>query len=313
MLSTYNVDSSRLLASGDMKAPFVDAAYLDFDYIPEQARSFFDVGEEYDWMPKRRSLRQGSAFKGIEYFTIEKGSAAESFFRADTMRELVQVVNFEFPKSCKDEQGKQVEKYCLYVKVDASLDISVTVEAGMTFVDVNNPDITAHMKLSVSLKKGDDGAVLDLNFEAGGCAVVFQLGEGFSLSINVCITGKASGESLLQPDKRTFSGSVELKVSFNVNVPVAGSIIHWAITASLSVTAKPHNDITAYGSLGTDISLWIAGAGVSIDIKGNTIDNMANKWEFVSGVNFNAWVKILFWGKSWNHRWEIWHAGPVTF
>mmetsp|Transcript_8524 Transcript_8524/g.9550 ORF Transcript_8524/g.9550 Transcript_8524/m.9550 type:complete len:323 (-) Transcript_8524:69-1037(-) len=44
MLSTYNVDSSRALAAGDMKVPFVDSAYLDFDYIPEQARSFFEDG-----------------------------------------------------------------------------------------------------------------------------------------------------------------------------------------------------------------------------------------------------------------------------
>ncbi|KAF4697250.1 hypothetical protein FOZ60_009874 [Perkinsus olseni] len=314
MFSTYNVDSSRLLSTGDMKVPFVDSAYLTVDYIPESARAFFEDGEDYDWIPEHRSLRQGAGFKGIQYFTIEKGSAADSFFRANRMRELIQIAKFEFPKSCKDKDGKQIPgKYCLYVQLDVTTDPSVSLEAGMTFVDVNNPDITAHLKLAVSLKDTDGSAVLDLSFEAGGCAVVFQVGEGFSLSINVCITGKASGENLLQADKRTFSGSVELTVSFNVNVPVAGSIIHWAITAKLGVTAKPQNDISAYGSLGTDVSLWIAGAAVSIDIKGNTVSHMANRWEFVSGVNFNAWVKVLFWGTSWSHRWEIWHAGPVTF
>mmetsp|Transcript_4075 Transcript_4075/g.3661 ORF Transcript_4075/g.3661 Transcript_4075/m.3661 type:complete len:83 (+) Transcript_4075:306-554(+) len=78
-------------------------------------------------------------------------------------------------------------------------------------------------------------------------------------------------------------------------------------------TAKPKNEITAYGSIGTSVSLHIAGADVSIDIKGQTVDHLANKWEFVSGVNFNAWVDVFFWSKSWNDRWEIWHAGPVTF
>ncbi|EER18960.1 hypothetical protein Pmar_PMAR018424 [Perkinsus marinus ATCC 50983] len=315
MLSTYNVDSSRVLSTGDVHAPFVDAGYLNVDYIPEKARAFFEDGNDYDWMPKHRSLRLGTTgFKGIQYFTIEKGSAADSFFRVNTKRNLVQLHKFEFPSSCKDKEGKQIPgKYCLFVEIDATTDPSITIAAGMTFVDVTNPDITAHLKLGVSLKDTDGSAVLDLSFEAGGCAVVFQLGDGFSLSINVCITGKASGENLLQPDKRTFSGSVELKVSFNVNVPVAGSIINWAITAKLSVTAKPKNEITAYGSIGTSVSLHIAGADVSIDIKGQTVDHLANKWEFVSGVNFNAWVDVFFWSKSWNDRWEIWHAGPVTF
>ncbi|KAF4728234.1 hypothetical protein FOZ62_015267, partial [Perkinsus olseni] len=115
------------------------------------------------------------------------------------------------------------------------------------------------------------------------------------------------------PDKRTFAAEIEIKVTFNVNVPVAGSIIHWDVWAKVGCTAAPNNNITAYGEIGTSVSLWIAGAGVSIDVKGNTMDHLPNKWQFFSGVNLNAWVNVLFYKNDWHWRWEIWHASPVYF
>ncbi|KAF4649403.1 hypothetical protein FOL47_002118, partial [Perkinsus chesapeaki] len=123
---------------------------------------------------------------------------------------------------------------------------------------------------------------------AGGCATVWQYGGTVSLSIVVCISGKASGKDLLQPD-RSFAAEIEIKVTFNVNVPIKGSLIDWTITAKVGCTAAANNNITAYGSIGTSISLWVAGAGVSIDIKGNTMDHLPNKWQFFSGVNLDAW------------------------
>mmetsp|Transcript_17092 Transcript_17092/g.14541 ORF Transcript_17092/g.14541 Transcript_17092/m.14541 type:complete len:113 (+) Transcript_17092:131-469(+) len=109
------------------------------------------------------------------------------------------------------------------------------------------------------------------------------------------------------------SAEIEIKATFNVNVPVAGSIINWSIWAKIGCTAAANNNITAYAEIGTSVSLLIAGAGVSVDIKGNTMDHLPNKWQFFSGVNLNAWVNVLVYKNSWNWRWEIWHASPVYF
>ncbi|KAF4664931.1 hypothetical protein FOL47_004884 [Perkinsus chesapeaki] len=311
MYQTYRVDSQRRLAEAG-SIPLVMPEYISGDFLPERSRAFFEDHVAVDWMSARRSLRQSGS--GIEYFTIQENSAADIYFHALSQRQLVKVFSFEFPKGCSD--GKSADpnqKYCLFAQVDASLDVSVSVKAGMTYKDVVNPDITAHLSLSVSLKKDADAAVLDLSFEAGGCAVVFQFGEGVSLSINVCISGKASGTSLLQPDKRTFYGEAAVSVSFNVNLPKIGNIINWTIEAKISCTAKPHNDISAYGMIGTSVSIKLAGAGVSLDIKGNTVEQIANKWEFVSNVNFNAFVGFWKFKKTWDKHWQLWHAGPVQF
>ncbi|KAF4653817.1 hypothetical protein FOL47_010281 [Perkinsus chesapeaki] len=117
--------------------------------------------------------------------------------------------------------------------------------------------------------------------------------------------------------KPSFFAEVEVKVTFNVNLPVIGSIINWSLWAKLSCTAAANNDITVYGAIGTDVAIDIlgfgGGAGVSVDIEGRTLDNLPNKWEFFSGVNLNAWVNVLVYKNRWNWRWEIWHASPVYF
>ncbi|EER19254.1 hypothetical protein Pmar_PMAR007741 [Perkinsus marinus ATCC 50983] len=65
--------------------------------------------------------------------------------------------------------------------------------------------------------------------------------------------------------------------------------------------------------IGTSVSLKVAGAGVSLDIKGNTVEHIANQWEFASNVNFNAFVGFGKFKKTWENHWELWHAGPVKF
>ncbi|EEQ98580.1 hypothetical protein Pmar_PMAR003901 [Perkinsus marinus ATCC 50983] len=315
MYNTYRIDSRRHLGGGaGNSGPPVLTDHIAPDLLPERSRVFVEENDLVDWMSERRSLRQNGMSKGIKYFTIEENSAADLYFHALAHRQLVQVLNFEFPQGCSSgKSADATKKYCLFASVDASLDKSITVKAGMTYKDVLNPDITAHLSLSVSLKKTSDAAVLDLEFEAGGCAVVFQFGEGVSLSINVCIYGKAGGKSLLQPDNRTFHGEAGVSVSFNVNLPTVGSVINWTIEAKVNCTAKPHNEISAYGMIGTSVSLKVAGAGVSLDIKGNTVEHIANQWEFASNVNFNAFVGFWKFKKTWENHWELWHAGPVKF
>ncbi|KAF4646472.1 hypothetical protein FOL47_006172, partial [Perkinsus chesapeaki] len=155
----------------------------------------------------------------------------DTFFHTEYNRRMVELVKFEFPKNCRDDKGKQVQRYCIFVSADATME-KFTLKGGMTFVDVNDDNVSAHLTLSIEIQKSEGSPVLNLSVEAGGCAVVWQYGEGVSLNIVVCITGKASGKDLLQPD-RSFAAEIEIKATFNVNVPVAGSIINWSIWAKI--------------------------------------------------------------------------------
>ncbi|EER10062.1 hypothetical protein Pmar_PMAR007059 [Perkinsus marinus ATCC 50983] len=316
MHTTYQITSSRRLGENDVDAPPVNLDYINATFIAEDERTFFEDAEEVDWLGPQR-LRTGlsgafGARAGVMYFGIPKGSAADTFFHTEYNRRMVQLVKFEFPTSCRNDEGKQVQRYCLFVSVDATME-KFSLNAGMTFVDVKDDKKSASLKVIIEIGKSDGAPVLNLSVKAEGCAIVWQWGEGVSLNIVVCISGSASGKDLLQPDKRTFKAEIEIKVTFNLNLPVVGSIIHWSIWAKLGCTAKPNNVITAYGEIGTGISLLLAGAGVSVDIKGNTMDNVPNKWQFFSGVNLNAWVNVVVYKHDWNWRWEIWHASPVYF
>ncbi|KAF4685005.1 hypothetical protein FOZ60_007057 [Perkinsus olseni] len=315
MYQTYRIDSHRRLDEATGRGvPLVMADYITGDFLPERSRAFFEEHEAADWMSEHRSLRQGVMSRGIEYFSIEENSAADIYFHALSHRQHVQVFSFDFPKGCSD--GKSADssrKYCLFASVDVSVGGSIAVKGGMTYKDIKNPAFSAHLSLSATLQKDGDELVLDLEFEAGGCALVFQYGEGASLTITVCIHGKAGGESLLQPDKRTFYGETGIDVKFYVNLPVVGSIINWTISAKVGCTAKPKNVISAYGSIGTQASAKLAEASVSIDLRGNTVDHIANKWEFNSNAYFHASVGAWKLKKSWDKQWQLWHAGPTKF
>ncbi|KAF4687259.1 hypothetical protein FOZ60_004181 [Perkinsus olseni] len=263
MYHTYRIDSHHHLDEASVReAPFVTADYIAGDRLAERSRAFFEEHEAEDWMSGRRSLRQDTVSRGIKYFTIEENSAADFYFHASRHRQLVKVVSLEFPNGCNS--GKSMDptaKYRLVASVDASLDISGTVKGLISFTDVNKPSVKAHLSLS---------------FEAGGCALVFQYGEVVSLTITVCISGAASGQSLLQPDKRTFHGEVDASVRFDVNLPVVGSVIHWTIGAKVGY-------------------------------------NMANAWEFSSEVNFLASVGFWILKKTWAKSWILWQTGAVEF
>mmetsp|Transcript_18079 Transcript_18079/g.15410 ORF Transcript_18079/g.15410 Transcript_18079/m.15410 type:complete len:154 (-) Transcript_18079:20-481(-) len=132
-----------------------------------------------------------------------------------------------------------------------------------------------------------------------------------SVSINICISGHGTGSSLLQPDKRTFYGEAAVSVTFVVSLPVAGDIINWTIYAEGKCTAKPHGDITAYGKIGTEVSLKVAGASASVDFNGHSVNNDASKWEYVSNANFEAFVGAWVFKKTWKQHWVLWQAGPA--
>lgn len=314
--STYKITSSRRLGEGDSDAPPVNMDFITADFIAEDERTYFQENQNVDWLnPASQVLLRGSvqgAGAGVPYFGITKGSASDAFFNHEDNRRMEQLVKFQFPKACRQSEEEQTQRYCLFVAVDATR-TSFTLSAGVTFVDVQNNDNSAHLTLTALIAKTEGSPALNLTVDGGGCATVWQYGESFSINVVVCMFGQASGNDLLQPDNRTFTANIDFNVTFNVDIPVQGSIIHWAVEGKVNCTVAPKNVITVTGSLGTTVNLWVAGASVSIDIKGNTMDNEPNKWQFFSGVNLNAWVHALFYNNEWNWRWEIWHASPVYF
>ncbi|KAF4664932.1 hypothetical protein FOL47_004885 [Perkinsus chesapeaki] len=308
--STYQVDGGRRLASeaSALEAPHVDADMIDAPFVSEKTRLFFENDGDFDWMSKRR-LRSSTGFKGISYFTIEKGSAADIYFHAAGQRALADLVKFEYPKGCVAAAGKREQKYCLFVSADVSADPSITLQAGMTFIDIKDGAKSAHLALAVTLKK--DKSVVSLSIDAGGCAVVFQYGQTDSthLAISVCMTSKDPAKKKADG---TIEGEVAITVNFMVHINHIGDLIDWDINAKVNCTAAPNNDITAFGVIGTSASAKVAYASVSLDVKANTLEHAYNKWHFISGVDFHAWAGVWKFKKHWDYRWQLYEAGPVT-
>ncbi|KAF4648651.1 hypothetical protein FOL47_002952, partial [Perkinsus chesapeaki] len=301
---------SRELAStvGDQDVPTVCDDMLDDPHICESERTFVGDGIAVDWMASKSSDNlRSSAQNIIPYYDVPEGSAAYTFFHHDDERRLLQLVKFEFPSGCNQTVSKSDMRYCLFISVDATMS-AITLSAGMKFYDVNDKNKAATLYLSLVIDKQLD-KVLRLDVIAEGTATVWQLGEGVSLSIVVTIQGRVSDDT----DKDTFIAECKISVSFCVNLPVVGTIIDVTIYAKLGITAAPQNVITAYGEIGVSVSLFLAGAGVGINIKGETLDHLANKWAFVSEVFLTAWVNIGFYSHDWRWSWEIWHASPVNF
>ncbi|KAF4684330.1 hypothetical protein FOZ60_007991 [Perkinsus olseni] len=190
---------------------------------------------------------------------------------------------------------------------------SFSLSVGIRLPDVNKPGRVAELALAVSLSLAPDNKnlVLDLSVKASGCAVVWELGEGISISITVCLTAK--GGVHYSNSTLSFAASVGASISFDVNLPVIGSIIDFTINGELGCTAAPNNTVTAYGKIGVSHSVLIAGASITFDIVAATADHLPNKWQFSSGVTLSAWISLIFWRPHWNHRYLLWSVGPVTF
>ncbi|KAF4651183.1 hypothetical protein FOL47_000601, partial [Perkinsus chesapeaki] len=205
------------------------------------------------------------------------------------------------------------DEFCIFVNLDVGVAATLAISAGIRLPDVNKPGRVAELAfaLKLSLSPDNKNLVLDLTVRASGCAVVWQVGEGVSISITVCLT--ASGGVHYSNETLSFAASIGAIISFDVNLPVIGSIIDFTISGEIGMTAAPNNTITAYGTIGVSHSIPIAGASIAFDLTAATADHLPNKWEFSSGVTLSAWINLIFWRPSWKHRYLLWSVGPVTF
>ncbi|KAF4705661.1 hypothetical protein FOZ63_024733 [Perkinsus olseni] len=265
--------------------------------------------EAVDWMPRRR-LRSSQV---IPYFTVEDGTAAAVYFnKLGTQRQLFTLFNFQYPPSCQNSTNK--DNLCLFVEFNAGGRLySANLNMGIALPDVQNPNRVAQLYLYVALafNPGNKTLALALSVKASGCAVVWELGAGISISITVCL--EAKGGVKYNNDSLTFAALIEATITFDVNLPAIGSIIDFTIVGQIGCTAAPKNAVTAYGKLGVRHSTFIAGASIIFDIVASTVDHLPNKWEFSSGVTLSAWINLIFWWPRWSQRYIIWSVGPVTF
>ncbi|KAF4654614.1 hypothetical protein FOZ61_008164 [Perkinsus olseni] len=289
MYEMYGIKSRMLSVGEAQNVPKVCEDLLAAPYVCEAEREFFGDGQEVDWTPSGRMMRGATANQDIiSYFDIAEGSAAYTFFHHQYDRRLLQLLKFEFPSNCNKTGGTSTLNFCLFVAVDATMS-TYSLEAGLTFVDVNNKSKQALLFITVVIGKSQGQHVMRLGVVAMGTATVWQMGAGVSLSIDVTVDGQVSDDT----EKEIFTAQIRVSVSFNVNLPEVGSIMDCTIYAKIGITAAPNNDITAYGEIGTSVSLLIAGAGTGINIKGNTLDNQPNVWSFKSEVFLTAWVNII--------------------
>ncbi|KAF4659942.1 hypothetical protein FOL47_007375 [Perkinsus chesapeaki] len=200
--------------------------------------------------------------------------------------------------------------YCLYLNYYAN-DTSLALDFFMGFQDVNQRQKHAHLNISVYYSS--EGSVANFAFDAASCAVVWELGVSFAnLNIAVCIFGSGSGKSLLQPDKRTYSGEAAVSVSFNIQVPVLPTI-SITLKAGFKVKGAPHNDVTATAYLELSVGFIVVGADMGVSIVGNTVNNKINTWKFEAFFNLKVWAWLIFWSTDWTWTWPLFKAGPLTF
>ncbi|KAF4661205.1 hypothetical protein FOL47_006787 [Perkinsus chesapeaki] len=232
-----------------------------------------------DWMPQRR-LRSSEI---IPYFTIEDGTAATAYFaRLNYPRKLATVFEFHFPSSCADSTN--LKKFRFLVNSDLFLTFSL----GIRLPDLRKPDRFAELAFSLQVPGDFDNNdwTVDLSVRATGCAVIWELGAGISLSITVCLS--ASADVRYPDDGKSASGSIVISISFDVNLPVIGSIIDFTRSGTISVTATPKSEVAAHAQLGATASFLVAAASIT-------------------------WVTFIFWTISWSNTYPLWTIGPVTF
>ncbi|KAF4687843.1 hypothetical protein FOZ60_003461 [Perkinsus olseni] len=132
------------------QAPLLDARLIKTHLISESARLFFNDGEMPDWRSRKRLRRADQSSPSIDYFDIVEGSASHKYFLAQydpDHRQLLNLPKFQFPSGCKIGKVTNGCPYCLNIDIGVNT-TTLTLDFGMTFVDVHNSDYQAHLKIS---------------------------------------------------------------------------------------------------------------------------------------------------------------------
>ncbi|EER13871.1 hypothetical protein Pmar_PMAR022786 [Perkinsus marinus ATCC 50983] len=299
----YDIFQSHNRAPAKDEAPELDADFVRTRLVSEEARLFFNDGKSHDWRPNKTHIRGDKSGAPIDYFRLPNGTAAHKFFLYKHHSPVQGQEEFELPPACRSGVVKSVSPYCLYVGY-ASNDTLLALDLYMAYKDVAIEENEAYLNVTVHLKQPET-EVLHFAFEAAGCALVWATDVGFAgLRIQVCLLGAGSGGN------GTYGGKIAMSVSVIIDIaffPALKVTLH----GQVAVNASDNGDVKAYGELGIDYSALGVGAGISVDIFGNTVDHKSDVWEFKSHFNLHVWVSVLFYKHDWPWSWTIWEAGPV--
>ncbi|KAF4665843.1 hypothetical protein FOL47_004405 [Perkinsus chesapeaki] len=289
-------------------APRPEAILIGSELTGELTRLYFNDGKTPDWMAHGLLRGSNGSDAPIEYFKVEKGTASHTFFLAKYKLTSNEEKELELPPNCAASAGDS--KYCLHVKNDYN-DTILEGKLLMKFTDILDDLYNATLNLSMTYSL-EDKSVLEFDFQAGGCAAVYQAGVSLGkLTVKLCISGKGSGRSLIQPDNATYEGYANLSLSFNLVVPVG--TLSATIYAGFKCQGAPHNNISAVATVGFKDERIVIGADIWVDTFGKTLEHKANRWEFESFLNLRIWAGVWWFKSKWSWEWTIFKAGPVTF
>ncbi|EEQ99550.1 hypothetical protein Pmar_PMAR015001 [Perkinsus marinus ATCC 50983] len=303
--AAYDIVKSHDLAAAGDEAPQLDLEFIKTRLVSEEARLFFNDGKSHEWRSNKAHIRGDKSVAPIDYFRLPNGTAAHKFFLYKYHSPLQEQDDREFqlPSACRNSVVRSVSKFCLYVGYSSN-DTLLALDLYMAYTDVDIAENRAHLNVTIRLKQPET-EVLFFAFDAAGCALVWGADIGFaSLRIEVCLTGEGRGGDGIYAGKIAMSVSVIIQVGF---FPVLKATLH----GQVAVNASDNGDIRAYGELGISVSLALVGAGMSVDIFGNTVDHKSDIWKFKSHFNLNVWAYFFLYRKDWPWSWTIWEAGPV--
>ncbi|EER13828.1 hypothetical protein Pmar_PMAR006893 [Perkinsus marinus ATCC 50983] len=300
--AAYDIVQNYNQAAAKEEAPQLDVEFIKTRLVNEEARLFFKDGKSHDWRSNKTNIRGDKSVAPIDYFRLPNGTAAYEFFLYKS-HSLLQEEAFQLPPACRNGLTKSASQYCLYVGY-VSNDTLLALDVYMAYTDQTNPENRAHFNVTVHLKQPETEFLL-FAFEASGCALVWAADIGIAgLRIEVCLTGGGGGGN------GTYEGKIAMSVAVIIKVGIFPAL-RATLSGQVAVKASTNGDVKAYGKLGIEVSAVVVGAGISVDIFGNTVDRKYDVWKFKSHFNLHVWVDVLVYSHDWPWSWPIWEAGPV--
>ncbi|KAF4654601.1 hypothetical protein FOL47_009871 [Perkinsus chesapeaki] len=177
--------------------------------------------DDLDWLKVNeghRSLRRRAStdgFQPIDYFTIKPNSAAEAFFKHESDRRKLIVINVMAPKGCDLEQKTFDDIFCVHASLNTTAERNI-IDVAASIYDYHTPN-TSRISAGINLIQVNSEAI-DLHISGGGTAVVYSTDGEVRLEATANLQILDGGNPRRFPDQQpsigcgyVLSGEVSLK------------------------------------------------------------------------------------------------------